>query len=227
MERWSFCERRSRKVFVERVVVKAESRDLIGKQVKAQRREGKLPIVLYGRHLAPTTAWVDAHNANMVLDHLTQSALVTIELGGESHLALIREKQRNYLTGKLLHIDFLVVSATEKLRANVPIEFIGVSPAVKNYSGIVFDNLDELEVEALPNDLPEKIVVDISGLATIGAAFHVKDLVLPGDVRILDDPNEIIVVITAPEAEEKEVTEAASAEPEVIEKKKKEEVPAK
>ncbi len=223
MERWSFCERRSRKVFVNNFVVKAEPRTLIGKQVKAQRRVGKLPIVLYGRHLNPTMAWMDLHSANMSMDHLPHSALVTIELSGEKHLALVREKQRNFLTGGLLHVDFLVVSATETLRTKVTIDVKGLSPAVKNFNGILVTNLDELEVEALPANLPEKIVVDVSGLATIGSSIHVKDLVLPEGVKALDDENEIVVVVTAPEAEEKDPA-AAAAEPSIVEKKKKEEV---
>ncbi len=209
---------------MDKFLVKAEPRTLIGKQVKAERRQGKLPIVLYGRHLSPTMAWMDLHVANLSLDHLAGSALVNIELNGENHLALVREKQRNYLTGSLLHVDFLVVSATEKLRTDVAIELFGVSPAVKNFSGVVFANLDEVEVEALPEDLPERIRVDISGLMTIGASIHVKDLTLPKGVRILEDENEIVVVITAPEAEEKDEAAAAAAEPEIVEKKKKEEV---
>ena len=208
---------------MENLVVKAEPRTLIGKQVKALRRTGKLPIVLYGRHLEPTMAWIDLHKANRFLDHLANSALVMIELNGESHMALVREKQRNFLTGSLLHVDFLVVSATETLRTKVSIDFKGVSFAVKNLNGILVTNLDELEVEALPSNLPESIIVDISGLATIGSSIHVKDLTLPEGVKALDDPNEIVVVVTAPEAEEI-LPEAAGPEPSLIEKKKKEDV---
>lgn len=207
---------------MDNLVVKAEPRTLVGKQVKAQRRAGKLPIVLYGRHLEPTMAWIDLHTANMSLDHLPNSALVTLNLDGQSHMALVREKQRNFLTGSLLHVDFLVVSATETLRTKVSIDIKGVSFAVKNLNGILVKNLDELEVEALPANLPESIVVDISGLATIGSSIHVKDMKLPEGVKALDDPNEIVVVVTAPEAEEKSA-DAAAAEPALVEKKKKEE----
>ena len=223
MERCAFCERRSRKVFVNNFVVKAEPRTLVGKQVKAQRRLGKLPIVLYGRHLSPTMAWMDLHIANMTFDHLASSALVTIELSGEKHLALVREKQRNFLNGSLLHVDFMVVSATETLRTKVALIVKGLSPAVKNLNGILVSNLDELEVEALPADLPESIVVDVSNLMTIGSSIHVKDLVLPTGVKVLEDENEIVVVVTAPEAEEVDPA-AAAVEPSLVEKKKKEEV---
>ena len=211
---------------MEDVIFKAEPRHVKGKQVKQQRRQGKLPAVLYGRRVEPISVWLDLHTANMTLDRLSSSTLVTIDLEGQKHLSLVREKQRNYLTGSLLHVDFMVVSATETLRADVSLDFFGEAPAVKNFNGVVFANLDSLEVEALPKDLPPSIKVDISGLATIGAAIHVKDLNVPEGVKVLDDPDEIVVVVTAPIAEEVvEAEEAgfAPSEPELVERGRREE----
>ena len=208
---------------MEEVIFKAEPRNVKGKQVKQLRRQGKLPAVLYGRRVEPISVWLDLHTANMTLDRLSSSTLVTIDLEGQKHLSLVREKQRNYLTGSLLHVDFMVVSATETLRADVSLDFFGEAPAVKNFNGVVFANLDSLEVEALPKDLPPSIKVDISGLATIGAAIHVKDLVIPAGVEVLDDPDEIVVVITYVQEEKEPEVEAVEAEPEIIEKGKKEE----
>lgn len=205
------------------IVFKAEPRDVRGKQVKQMRRQGKLPAVLYGRRVEPISIWLDLHSANMTLDRLSQSTFVMIDLEGQKHMTLVREKQRNYLTNSLLHVDFLVVSATETLRANVSLDLVGEAPAVKNFNGVVFANLDSLEVEALPKDLPPSIKVNISGLATIGAAIHVKDLNIPEGVEVLDDPEEIVVVITAMQEEKEPEVEAAEAEPEIIEKGKKEE----
>lgn len=218
-----FRERRSRKVLVEDVILKAEPRNVKGKQVKQQRRLGKLPAVLYGRRVEPISVWLDLHNANLTLDRLSQSTLITIDLEGQQHLTLVREKQRNFLTGSLLHVDFMVVSATETIRANVYLDLFGEAPAVKNFNGIVFPNLDSLEVEALPRNLPSSIRVDISGLATIGAAIHVKDLDVPDGVTVLDDPEEIVVVVTAVQEEKEPEVAAVEEEPEVIEKGKKEE----
>ncbi len=211
------------------IVLKAERRVVIGKQVKALRREGKLPAVLYGKRIEPIPVVMDHRTTSRQLSQLSPSALVTIDLEGESHMALVREKQRNALTGSLLHIDFQVVSMQDKLRSNVYVEFIGESPAVKNFNGILFTELNQIEVECLPNDLPERITVDVSILTEIGSSIYVRDLVIPDNVEVLEDANSIVAVVTAPEVDEEEVAAAeaaaaaAAAEPEVIEKGKKEE----
>ena len=206
------------------IVLKADLRSVIGKQVKALRRENKLPAVLYGRHTNPISVVLPLHESSMILDRAAQSALLTIEVDGNSHLVLVREKQRNFLTGGLLHVDFLVVSASETLRTNVAVEIVGEAPAIKSVNGILMVNLTELEVEAYPKDLPEMIAVDVSGLDEIGSAIYVNDLKLGEGVKVLNDGEDIIAVITAPEAEiEEEGEEAVEDEPEVIEKGKKEE----
>ena len=113
---------------------------------------------------------------------------------------------------------------TETLRILVRIETTGEAPAVKNFNGIVVSSRETLEVECLPGDLPSVLHVDLSGLNEIGNAIYVRDVPVPAGVKVLDDPNEVVVVITAPisEAELAEV-EGETAEPEVIEKGKKEE----
>jgi large subunit ribosomal protein L25 len=213
---------------MEENVIEAVKRSLIGKQVKALRREGKLPAILYGSTIEPTPVLMDHKAASTTLNHMPSSALVTINLEGEKHVALVREKQRNVLTGAIIHVDFQVVSMLETIRTRVSIETHGEAPAVKNYNGILVLNLDAVEIEALPADLPERIVVDVSGLDTIGSSIRLGDLVLPEKITVLDDMDQIVVVITAQAAEE--VTEAAvteevgiEEEPEVIEKGKKEE----
>ena len=209
----------------EEIVLKANLRTVIGKQVKALRRQGSLPAVLYGGHVNPIPVTLDAHDANRLLTGLSSSHLVVIELNGERHNALVREKQRNTITGYLQHVDFQVVSMTEKLRATVPVALEGESPAVRNQTGVVVTGIEQLEVEALPSDLPDRIEVDLSKLVEIGDAIHVRDLDLPAAVEVLTDSDEMVVLITAPAAVEEEVeeVEAAEEEPEVIERGKKEE----
>lgn len=208
-------------------VIEAVKRSVIGKQVKALRREGKLPAILYGSTIEPTPVLMDHKAASTTLGHMASSSLVTIILEGEKHVALVREKQRNVLTGSLTHIDFQIVSMKEKIRTRVSIETRGEAPAVKNFNGILVLNLDAVEIEALPGDLPERILVDVSGLETIGKSIRLSELELPEKVTVMEDLDQIVVVITAQEAEE--VTEAVVAEvavgeePEVIEKGKKEE----
>lgn len=212
---------------MEEIVLNAKRRDVVGKQVKALRREGQLPAVLYGRHLAPVLITLDMRDTSRVLPTITSSHLVVVDVDGERHTTLVREKQRHPVTGGLLHVDFQILSMTEKLRTTVVIVLEGDAPATKNFNGILVTGQTELEVECLPNDLPERVRVDISGLTDIGNAIHVRDLVLPPAVDVLTDPDELVVLVTAPAAEEKEEVvveaEAVEAEPEVIEKGKKEE----
>jgi len=211
---------------MEEIVLNAKRREVVGKQVKALRREGRLPAILYGRHLSPILISLDMRNVSRVLPTITSSHLVVVDVDGEKHTTLVRERQRHPVTGSLLHVDFQVLSMTEKLRTTVVIVLEGDAPAAKNYNGVLVTGQTELEVECLPGDLPERIRVDISRLTEIGNAIHVRDLVLPAAVEVLTDPDELVVLITAPAAEEKEeviaVAEGAP-EPEIIEKGKKEE----
>src|SRR5512143_214660 len=117
---------------MEKVVLKATKRDVSGKQVKALRRSGLLPAVIYGRHVAPLAISLDAHSASLILAKLTSSSLVTIDLDGTEYPTLVREKQRNFVKDNLLHVDFLAVNLTEKIRTNVRVEVTGISPAVKD-----------------------------------------------------------------------------------------------
>ncbi|GAB4503199.1 MAG: 50S ribosomal protein L25 [Anaerolineales bacterium] len=209
---------------MEKVVLKAEKREVVGKQVRALRQQGKLPAVIYGRHIQPVNIALDAHSASLALSKLTSSSLVTIDLDGTEYPTLVREKQRNFIKNTLLHVDFLAVSLTEKITANVAIHLEGTAPAVKDFNAILVTGLTELEVECLPTDLPERIVVDISGLKEIGDGVYVRDIVVSDKVEVLSDPDELIVVATAMAAEEVEVAaEGEAAEPEIIERGKKEE----
>ncbi len=217
---------------MEKVVLKAEKRDVIGKQVKAMRREGKLPAVIYGRHTEPINVSLDAHTAALVLGKLTSSSLVTISLDGKEYPALVREKQRDFIKNRLLHVDFLAVSLTESLRATVSLNFLGVSTAVKDFNAVLVHNLEALQVECLPTDLPERIDVDITPLAKPGDGLRVKDIVVSDKIRLLDDPETMVVVATFAKVEEEVVaapTEEAGAvptptEPELaVERGKKEE----
>jgi large subunit ribosomal protein L25 len=127
----------------------------------------------------------------------------------------------------LKHVDFQAVSMKEKLRVNVIVDFVGLSPAVKDFNGVLVEGLTEVEVECFPQDLPGKITVDISGLNKIGDSITVKDLVMPPNVISLDNPDEMIIIVTAQAAEEvvevAVVEVAEEVEPELIEKGKKEE----
>lgn len=209
---------------MEKIVLNAKPRQVTGKKVKALRRQGLLPAVIYGKHFDPMPIVLDAREASKVLAHLSTSSLVTLQIDGKEYPALVREKQRDFIKNRLLHVDFLAVSMTEKIRTTVAIELVGTAPAVKDYNAVLVTGLDEVEIECLPSDLPDRIVVDLSVLKEIGDGIYVRDLPLSDRVRVLDDPDELIVVATSAEAEEEgEVAAAEAVEPEVIERGKKEE----
>ena len=211
---------------MQKVVLKATRRTLIGKQVSQLRRAGQLPGVIYGNSIEPTPITIEAHNAGLVIPHLTSSSIVNIELEGKTIPALVREKQKNYIKNVYTHIDFLAVSLTETIRAEVSLHFHGLSPAIKDFNAAIVNNMESVDVEALPNDLPERIEVELSTLAKIGDAIHVRDLIIPAGVTLLSDPDDVVAVATATH-DEAEAAGSEVAEPEVIEKGKKEEEDAK
>ncbi len=213
---------------MERPVIHATRRTVTGKQVGQLRREGKLPAVLYGHQIESTPVTLDLRQATRSMSGLTGSSLITIDLDGVEHAVLLREVQRDYIRGTLLHVDFQVVSLTEKIKAMVPVVLEGVAPAVRAQAAAIVTNLNEVEVEALPQDLVDRFPVDITSLAAVGDAVYVRDLQAPQGVEIISDPDEVVVIATAAvsaveeEEEAEEVVEEAE-EPEVIERGKREE----
>ena len=211
---------------MEKVVLKASRRTVTGKHVGALRRTGKLPGVMYGHNFAPAPIVMDLRETTRLLNSISSSSLVTLDLEGEQHSALVREKQRNYIRGDLLHVDFQIVSLTEKLRARVGLTFFGLSPAVKDFNGMIVENMNQLEVECFPQDLPEEIRVDVSVLNRIGDSILVKDVKVSDKVELLANPDEVVAVVSLAGVEEEVEAPAeiaAVAEPEVIERGKKEE----
>ena len=201
---------------MEKIVLKAAKREVLGKQVKALRRAGQLPAVIYGRHVdQPISISLDAHVAELAFAKLTSSTLVTIDVNGEEYTAIVREKQRNFIKGNLTHVDFLALDLTEKIRTKVRLTFVGVSSAVKDYSAVLVHRKEALEVECLPTDLPERITVDISSLKEIGNNIHVRDIPLPENVVVLDDADDVVIVATVDKEEASDIAAAGAPGAEV------------
>lgn len=209
---------------MEKNVINASKRDIRGKKPGVLRREGKIPGVLYGHKSEPTPIVLNAKELNRALMGLTSSSIVTLNVDGTEHSALIREKQRDYLRNQIIHIDFQVLALDEKIRTRIEIALSGVAPAVKEFSGVVLTEKEYIEVEALPNDLPERIVVNLDSLKEIGSNIRIKDLEFSDKVTVLDDLEDVIVSVSGSSPEEEPEEEAAdvASEPEVVEKGKKE-----
>lgn len=211
------------------VEIKADVREVTGKKVKALRREGILPAVIYGQGIDPLPLSLDAREASKILEESSSSTILNLKVGKDSHSVLVRETQRDVIRRHITHVDFLKVAMDELITAVVRVDLIGDAPAVSNLGGLLVSGLNEIEIEALPGDLPEKIEVDISILEEIEDSINVRDLILGDKVTLLSDPDELIArVIYAeveeePEEELEELDVLETAEPEVIEKGKIEE----
>lgn len=209
---------------MEEKVIFGKPRTVVGKQVRALRRSGLVPAVIYGHGIEPQIISLNFKEASNILPGISSSQLLVVEVEGTKHVTLVREKQRDPVSSILLHVDFQEVSMTEILKTTVGIELRGESPAAKNYGAIIVTGLEELDIQCLPGDLPERIVVDLSALVEIGDSLYVRDLLIPEKVQVLNDDGELVVIATAPISEaELAVGEPVVLEPEVIERGKKEE----
>jgi len=191
---------------MERLTIQATRRTVIGKKVSQLRAKGLTPAVLYGRSLKePIPVAMDRTELSKLLRKSSYSSLITVNLEGEEHNTLVRDFQIDHLLGDLTHVDFLVVSLTEKVRAEVSVVMEGKAPAVVTAGGLLVTGLERIEVESLPQDLPEHFVVDVSNLVNFGDAIFVRDLTVPANVTILSDSDELLFVATAPVAEIEEI----------------------
>ncbi|MGH2582025.1 MAG: 50S ribosomal protein L25, partial [Anaerolineales bacterium] len=150
---------------MERYTLQASRRTSTGKKVSRLRREGKVPAVLYGRSLKePIPVTLDRVETSKTLKKISYSSLVLVNVDGEEHNALVRDFQIDRLRGDLTHLDFLVVSLTEKVRAEVRVLLEGKAPVIANLGGLLVTGLERGEVESLPQDLPEHFTLNVSGL---------------------------------------------------------------
>jgi len=183
---------------MEKYILDADKRVVIGKKVKGLRREGKLPAVIYGQEIEPMPITLNTKQVHQVLKVVGANTLISIKVGKDEFLTLVREIQREVIMRDLLHMDFQAVSLEETITTFLPVVMVGESPAVTELEGLLILSMDELQIEAKAKDLPDTISVDVSGLVEIGDNILVKDLVITGDVKILDDPDGLVIVATAP-----------------------------
>ncbi|MGB8643809.1 MAG: 50S ribosomal protein L25 [Anaerolineae bacterium] len=207
------------------IVLEAKARTVKGKQVLALRRQGFIPLALYGGHIEPSALQTDEKGLRAVLTKAGHNRLIRLNLeDGVPHIVIAREIQREPISGRLLHVDLQEISLTEKMTIEVPIVLKGTAPAVTRGEGLLIHLLEEVEIRVLPTDLIPEIIVDISVLNAVNQTLHVSDLQLGDKIEILTDADEPIAKII-PLKEEVITEEApvATAEVEVIGKAKKEE----
>ena len=212
---------------MEQIELSVAPRTIKGKEVSGLRRSGVVPAVLYGRHTAPVSLQANGRELMRVLMKAGSSRLVTLNVEGEAapRMALVREVQREPIRGDLWHVDFYGVSMTEKITLAIRVRFDGVSPAAALNEGVLTYGNDSVEIECLPGDLIDSLVVDLTRLVKVGDVVHVSDLKVPETVKILSNPDDLVVRVTRLAAEEAADAAAAvtSTEPEVIKKGKTDE----
>jgi len=212
---------------VSEVILHAKKREVTGSKVKALRRSGILPAVMYGAGIESVPLELDQHETAKTLAHVGASTLISLKVGNAPHHVLLREVQRDYIRGDILHIDFLKVSMDVAIRTEVPLELVGESLAVKEIGGLLVSGLNEIEVEALPGNLPDRIEVDISSLVNMDDVITVADLVIGEGIEVLTGKDEVIASVVYQEVEEIEEEEEelveVEMEPELVERGKREE----
>jgi large subunit ribosomal protein L25 len=213
---------------MDEIQLQAKKRAIIGKQVKALRRAGLIPGIVYGGGGEPIPVELDARETTKILTQTSASTLITLKVGRKNHTVLLRDIQYDVIRREPIHVDFLEVAMDETIRTTVPIEFVGEAPGVKDQGGVLVTGLTELEIEALPTDLPDKVSVDLEVLVEIDSTISVGDLFLGQGVEVLTDREEVIAHIVYQEIEEiveEEVEEVVEAmvEPELVERGKEEE----
>lgn len=200
---------------VDKVELKVAPREVLGKKVRALRREGITPANIYGNKVESQAVQVSNDELMRVLKAAGRNEIVYIELdGGEARPTFVHDIQRNPITDVILHVDFLQIDLSKKLKIDVPLHLEGTPPAVETYQGILVQSLDHVTVETLPISVPTYIVVDVSVLEEIDQALHVSDLPLPEGVEMVSDGEQLVAKVAPPvveqiEEEEEELEEGA------------------
>lgn len=195
-------------------------RDVVKSKPANLRREGLVPGTVYGKNVVSESLSMKLSDFVKVYGEARETGLVELVIDGSMRPVLIHHVQKDPVKDSVLHVEFHQVDLKEKVHANIPVVLVGESPAVAQKTGVVLTLLSEIEVEALPTDLPEKLEVDISSLSEVDQELKVSDIQVPGAVTVLTDSTVIVarvgeLVSKAAEeqaAEDAAVAEAASAE---------------
>lgn len=194
----------------EKTIIVANKRVLFGRKVKKLRREGILPANIYGKGFESVSIQVSYKDFEKVFKEVGETQLLYVNLEKEEIPVLVHNVQKDPLTGEFVHVDFLKVNLKEKVLATVPVIGVGESPAEKQGLGTVVFYINELEVEALPTDIPEKIEVDVSALSEVDQAILVSDLrVDKNKIEIKANPQDLVAKVEAVEEEKEEVVAGA------------------
>lgn len=214
----------------QKIELNAQKREVVGSGLNALRKSGYLPAVLYGKNQESILLQIPIKDFHKAFESAGESTLIFINVNGQIFPTIIHDIAKDAVSDDILHADFYKVRLDEKIKAKVAVVFQGESSAVKDFGGIFVRNMNELEIEAFPQDLPHEIIVDISSLKNIGEQILVENLKLDPKLKIIAEAQEIVATVQEPmsEAELEKALEAPTStveDVEVIKKEKEEEVP--
>lgn len=201
------------------ISLSAELRESFGRKVKDLRAQDLLPAVVYGQKTENLALVLNFKEFEDVFKKTGESSLINLKIKDkeEELPVLIHSFQKDPLSGKIIHVDFYKPDLEKKVKAIVPLKIEGSSPAIKNLGGTLIKNLTEVEVKALPTNIPHEIIVNVDSLETAGSEIFVKDLNIPEGVEVLKDPEEVVVLVAAAVRVEEELEKAIEENIENIE----------
>lgn len=200
-----------------RISLEVKPRTLLGKKVKKLRLDGVIPANIFGQGVTSTSIQVNLNDFSKVYSTAGETGLIELKLDGKDHPVLVHKIQREPKSDSVLHVDFHQVNLKEKTAAHVPVVLVGSAPIEKSKEGIVLQSLNEIEIEALPTDIPHNIEVNIDSLISVGQSVQVKDLLIDKTkVEIKTDLEATVLSVQTAEIKEEEPEPEAPAEVEVI-----------
>jgi large subunit ribosomal protein L25 len=183
---------------MDKIELKVTNREILGKKVKHLRRQGITPVHLFGHSIESLALQCNTGELERVLAQAGQTGLISLKLAEEKkpRIVVVREFDRDWRRGKLIHVDFYQVKMGEKIRLEVPVVLVGEAPALKSKANMLEQELETLTVECLPAKIPASVEVDISSFTEPGQAIRVKDIALGEDITILNGPELVVVKIS-------------------------------
>jgi large subunit ribosomal protein L25 len=204
---------------MDKIELKVTNREILGKKVKHLRRQGITPVHLFGHGIESLALQCDTGELERVLGQAGQTRLISLKLAKEKkpRTAVVREFDRDWRKGQLLHVDFYQVKMEEKIKLEIPVVLVGEAPALKSKTNMLEHALGTLTIECLPAKIPTSLEVDISSLTELDQAIRVKDVALDKDITALNNPDLVVVKISSrpvEKVEEKVVEKVVEAEAE-------------
>jgi len=205
------------------IKLSAKIRKEQGRKARVLKDAGRIPAIVYGHKVKNVMVDVDYKEFQKVYSQTGESSLIELDIEGESEkkIVFVHDYQKDAVSDQFIHIDFFETSAKEEVEVMIPLVFEGTALAVKDLGGTLVKNISELEVKALPQDIPHEIMVSINSLNTFQDNITIKDLILPKNIKITAKPDEIVVSVAEPSKVEEELAEEITEKVEDVEKVEK------